>query len=433
MMSSNEDLYWKSLNTMLRNDEIDFSSVISENEDSSVLLLTYKNSEHLKKGIQYALDNPNVIAKFEYDFNNGQPVKITEKHINRAKAFIQSGFKPELIGLSTVLNACSDVAIDDFLLECYVLAQRKQADYRILTDGKRKMLISNIFGTEFSEEVSTRSVSESKYDGHDISCTQIIFDSADFESALDELVINLSDRTWSSWRIQSVYIQESLKNAVYDSLTKDRLNATNNISGVVASQIDVRTNIELAKEYGGRFLSNDNNTICLMFDVPRKYLTDTINKPYHQIPVAVNFFRTTKELIQLMKSDYSASKKHLTSIWTENIGLFYEVGAEINSDIIWSNSIGLFDGNMPLLNSNLALKDHDIRFALNAFNIILIFNGVYLLLFQCGFNTKYQSKICRSYSQWFNENTKISLHSIWQNICKLISVFIILNLLNTKF
>lgn len=366
-MSNTE--YWNTLNKMLRNDEVEFTPAKPAAGETSVSKLTFKCVESLKKGIQYALTNPKVISQLEYDFNNGQPIRITENHLERAKIFIENGVKPEVIGLSTVLNGCSDVPIDDFLLECYVLTQQKQAEFHILTDNKRKTLISTIFDNEFTEELSTRSASDSKYGGHDISCTQIIFESADFTSAIDELLINLSDCTWAPWRIQSVYVQESLKNQIYDTLTKDRLNSFNRVNGIVASEEDKHKPEELAKQYGGKFLCSNNNSICLLFDVPPKYLSETTYKSFHQIPVTINFFRTTKELLQLVKGDFEPTKKHLSSIWTENIGLFYEAAVELNSEIVWSNSIGLFDKDMPLLNSNLTFKEN-IRFGMK---IILLF------------------------------------------------------------
>lgn len=359
-------VYWNSLNKMLRNDEVEFTPAKPAIDDTSVTKLTFKCVDNLKKGIQYALTNPKVISELEFNYNNGQSPRITEIHLNRAKIFIQNGVKPEVNGLSTVLNACSDVPIDDFLLECFVLTQQKQTEYHILTDNKRKTLITTIFGSEFTEESSTYSASDSKCSAHDILCTQIIFDTADSASAIDELLINLSDCTWSPWRIATVYIQESIKTKIADSLTKERLNAANRINGNLICEEDNHKNDELVKKYGGQLICSDNNTICLMFDIPPKYLKQTTYKTFHQIPVAINFFRTAKEVIQLIKSDYDSTKKHLTSVWTENIGLFYEVAADLNSDIIWSNSIGLFDKDMPLLNNNIISKD-SIRFAIMLF------------------------------------------------------------------
>lgn len=330
--------YWKSLNTMLRNDELEFSSSLPASEETLVLKLTYTSVEHFKNGIQYALDNPKVIAQLEYEFNNGQPIHITEKRMERARKMLQNKFKPEILGVSYII-AYSDVPIDLFLWECSMLAKEKRPEYNILMDNKRKNLITTLFGNDYTEETlaSEKRQYKNKW------CTQIIFESADFESAIDELIINLSDRTASAERVGSVYVHESLKKAIFKTLTKERVNALNGTGVVVAPQEDKRQNELLAKKYGGKLLCNDNNTICLLFDVLPKYLTQTIYESLHQIPVAINFFRTTKEVIQLLKTDCDPTLNCFTSIWTENIGVFYEVATEIRSCVIWSNSIGLLD------------------------------------------------------------------------------------------
>lgn len=357
IMSQSNASYWKSLNEMLRNDKIEFTPLLPAANLNPMLLskLTIKNSDVLKKAVQYALDNPNEIANLEYEHNNGQPIKITENHLDRARQFIENG----IASSSLVLNVGGDIPLDGFLLECYTMAQQALPEYCIVTDNRRKVLISTIFGaTEFQEEISERSenVTHNK-----IACTQVICESADVASAIDQLIINLSDRTRSSWRIQSVYVQESLKNRINDMLTAENLNATSQFHGSMATAIeDQQKNQELAQRYGGKLVTNDNNTICLLFDVPAKYLTKIVRKSFHQIPVTINFFRTTKEVNQLIRTDWDANKWYLTSLWTENIGVFYEMAAEIASDIIWSNCIGLFDRNMPLLNSNLAIDNNAI-------------------------------------------------------------------------
>lgn len=415
-MSNTE--YWKSLNEMLRNDILDFTPPKPANGETSVFKLTFKNVENLKKGIQYALDNPKVIAQLEYNFNDGQPIKITEKHLDRAKIVIQSEDRP-VSDVAVGVNACSHVPIENILMNCNVLAHRTQSEYHILTDDKRKPLIKALFGEEFTEETSECSASKSKNGERNMSCTQIIFDSADVASAIHELLINLSDRTWSDSRIQSVYVQESLKNVIFDELTKEHLNASTGTGGVFASEEDKTKNEELAKQYGGKLICSDNNTICLMFDVPPKYLSQFAYKSFHQIPVAINFFRTTKEVLQLLKNDYEPTKMQYTSIWTENIGVFYEVAAEINSKVVWSNSIGLIDAIMLLSGSaskgNIRFKDLSGSIShSNIFQCIFRFN------FQFGLNNKCQRKICGSHSHRRIKNIKISVHSVWKNIRQLV-------------
>lgn len=355
-----DKIYWKSLNEMLRNDKIEFTSVTPSVENSDKILrskLTIGNSDELKKAVQYALKNPNEIAKLEYEHNNGQPTKITEIHLDRARQFIESENRYEsIIYTSTELDATGDIPLDVFLLNCHTWVLNKPATkYCIVADNRRKALISTLFGsTKFQEEISAQPQNVTQ-NSNVSSCTQIIFDSGDVASAIDQLIMNLSDRTLSSWRIQSVYVQESLRDRIHEMLSKEKLNATNNLNGSIALAVDdQQKNQELTKRYGGKLVTNDINTICLLVDVPAKYVASAERKSFQQIPTVINFFRTTKELIQLMRTDFDVNKRHLTSIWTENIGLFYEMAAEIQSDIIWSNCIGLLDRNMPLKNNDFA-------------------------------------------------------------------------------
>lgn len=339
-----DTIYWQSLNELLLSDKVEFTPVTPAKSSNTMSLskLTIQSADDLKKAVQYALANPKVIAKLEYDYNNGQPTKITENHLGRARQLIASEISHEMIDPSTILDARGDIPLEDFLMLCHTCASGTSSEYSIVTDERRKELISTIFKCgNFQAEISTPLRNATQ---HPISCTQIIFDSADSASAIDQLIMNLSDRTQSLWRIQSVYVQESLRKNIHDQLTTEKLNATNNLQGPIATVAeDQQKNAELAKRYGGKLVVNDINTICLLFDVPAKYVANCERTAFHQIPVVVNFFRTTKELIQLMRTDFDANKQNLTSIWTENIGLFYEMAAEIESDVIWSNCIGLFD------------------------------------------------------------------------------------------
>lgn len=364
-MSDSSALYWKTVNKMLRDEELEFNKPIPECDIVPVITLTFDDhTENLKKGIEYALKNVQEVSQLEYDYNNGQPTKITFKQLEWARIFIESSksdYISDVPHISTVLNAQCFVPIGKFLLECYALIQRKPTAFQILTDAKRKTLISTLFGNESSEEIVLSPIhSESIWKSPETSCVQIILESADVASAIDELIINLSDRTWSPWRIQSVYIEESLRQLVYESLIPERLKAINKTGSIIYSGEE---NEELAKRFGGNILKTDCGIVNLIFDVPKKYLPHPTNTTFRKISVAINFFRTSKEAIQLVKGDFDQSKKNLTTIWTENIESFYEFGAELNANIIWSNSIGEFDKIMPSLSDKFDNKlDKLIRF-----------------------------------------------------------------------
>lgn len=360
-MSDSKDLYWKTLNQMLRNDETEFNP--SKNElpaQQKVIWLIIKDEE-FKKGVQFALNNVNEIAKLEYMLNDGQPAKTTLKHLQWAKVYIESNKCCTKRSYSALINAQNFVSVGEFLLDCYAAIQQDIPEFHIRIDTKREELMKYLFGNEFVKDEYDPKPEQFK--AVDISCTQIIFESGDVASAIDELIMNVSDRTLSPWRIISVYIQESLKNTVHEMLKSDRLNAANNITCQSLVKENRQKCEELAKRFGGKFIGSSNGSILLMLDVPLKYLPQSTETTFNQIPVAINFFRTTKEVIQLAKGDFQPGTKHLTSIWTENIELYYELAAELNAEIIWSNSIGVFDEIIPSLNNKLE-SEQIIRFEL---------------------------------------------------------------------
>lgn len=352
-MSDPKDLYWKNLNQMLRNDEVDFNQSKTELPAAQKLNLLFENSEHLKKGVKFALDNLNEVAKLEYEANDGQPTKITLKHLQWAKVFIESNQCSTSRSKSSYLNAQHFISVGEFLLDCYAAIQQQTPEFHILTDAKRKSLLTYLFGNEFTELAADSDVTSMEFQLPYVSCTQIIFESGDVSSAIDELIMNVSDRTLSPWRIKSVYIQESLKKTIYEMLTPERLNAANNITGPLSVEENQQSCEDLAKRFGGKFIGNHNGSVLLLFDVPPKYLPQSTERTFTQIPVAINFFRTTKEVIQLTKADSQPGEKHLTSIWTENIELYYELAAELNAEVLWSNSVGVFEGIMPSLDAKL--------------------------------------------------------------------------------
>lgn len=355
-MSGSTKSYWKTLNNMLQSDELEFNQTVSAIADSSRLLLVFKDVKWLKKGVQYALENPKEVSTLEYECNNNQPIKITERHLDVVREFVENRIKPVDVAFEGwPIDACCGVPISEFLLDCFLLAQCNISEFQIISDSKRKSLISTLFGNNFETLPLPKEIKDREIH----SCTQIVFESADFESAIDELLVNLSDRTLASWRIQSVYVHESLKNAFLETLTMERLNALDNMTGDNSTEDYKCKNAELAKRFGGKFVCSDNANICLMFDVPPKYLSKLTRKAFHQIPVAIGFFRTTKEAIQLV----NASHREISyaSIWTENIGLLYEVAVDVNADIVWSNSVGLFDEFMPCP-TNVIPSDHKFRY-----------------------------------------------------------------------
>lgn len=353
-MSSSIDAYWKTANRMLRKNQIDFNQPTSS-EELPVFLLILTSADCLKKRIQFAIENFKEIARLEYEFNDGQPEKTTLKHLQWAKVFIESDQKVlriENVSNSTVLNARSYVSIGQFLLDCHVAVELNTSGFTIQTDAKRKALIEYIFDQQCSSLIPSTLATVSSSTFGKATCTQLIFESADVASSIDELLINLSDRTWwSPWRIRAVYIQESIRNTVLDLLSTERLNTVNSINNDLFTEERKRKNDELAKRFGGKLLCSKNGTICLLLGVPPQYILQTAGEyDFSPIPIAVNFFRTAKEAIQMTKTSVCLS------IWTENINVFYEVAAEVSANIVWSNCLGMFDKIMPPMTIHLDSK-----------------------------------------------------------------------------
>lgn len=370
--SDKQKEYWQNYNNMLRDDELEFG-LPSKKERIGVRRLVYSNSDNqvLLGGVQYALSHFDEIATMERENNLNQPKSITWKHLHWARVFIEGNtvgeqYKEELLQTTgneeiITLNALRHVSFGEFLLSCYLKAQEEPLTFVVYVDSCRASFVENMFGDPYlRSDVPVNEVAkllQSESNG----CTQIIFDSGDLSSALDALLTNLTDRTSAPWRIQSVYFQESLKNAVYDTLTTDRLNAVNDVDSKLSEhEKQLLDNEKIATTFGGRLITSSNDSINLLFHVPVKHLrtaTSSANAAkLHYTPVAINFFRTAKEVIQLVNADHKNLMKRLTTIWTENVALLYELSANLNSNIIWNNSVGSFDKSMPCLKKDLNLS-----------------------------------------------------------------------------
>lgn len=365
-MSVSESEYWKNYNKMLRDDKLEFESP-HKKDRIAVRRITFQNSNKLlEKGVQFALNNFDSVASSEYENNLAQPKNITLKHLEWAKVFIDSksavnqlkskSLSTDEINKLCELNALRHISFGEFLLSCHFKVQQNPISFSIYTDSCRIGIIEKMFGGQY-ERVDVPVNDVGKLLLHEsIVCTQIIFDSSDLASAIDALLINLTDRTTAPWRIQSVYVQESLKAAGIETLIADRLNGVNDVDSKLSVNENERLEHEqITKRFGGKLLKSDNDSIILLFDVPFKHVhkPDANAPKLLYVPVAVNYFRTTKEVIQLVNEENGDFKKRLASIWTENIGLLYELVAGLKNDIFWSNSIGSFDVAMPSLKKNM--------------------------------------------------------------------------------
>lgn len=324
---------WDTLNEMLRDGQLVQAAKPSETKP---IELTYKGDRnHLRDGVKYIFDNSNLIAQFEHQHNDEQPIDCTLHHLRVAKSYCHDELVDKLID-DHCLDATSNRPLCMFVLQCFYT---KPSDYfKIHTDSKRLPLIRRVFGENFVEEQTI--VVATKRWHFARKCTQIVFESGDLESAVDTLFANLSDRTITPWRINSIYVQETLRNQFYLSIN-DRLNALNSLQQSPVGRSNLNGG-DLTQKFGGKYIESDNKLITLLIETLPKYIEATDDD---EMPVAVNFFRTAKEVIQLVNGDDDDDvvlDRKSASIWTENISLLYELANSLNVRCVWVNSIGLY-------------------------------------------------------------------------------------------
>lgn len=324
---------WDTLNEMLRDGQL--VPAAKPTETKSIELTYTGDRNRLRDGVKFIFDNSNLIAHLENQHNDEQPIECTLQHIHVAESYCRDEFSDKLTD-EHCLDATSCRPLSLLILQCF--HNRPNDSFKFHTDSKRLPFIRRVFGENFVEEKTT--VLSAKPRKFERKCTQIVFDSGDIESAIDSMFANLTDRTNTPWRINSIYVQETLRNQFYLALN-DRLRALNSLqpSPVARSNLN---GAELSQQFGGKYIESDNKSIALLIETLPKYIeaSDEVEPP-----VVVNFFRTAKEVIQLMNDDDGgdvALDHKSVSIWTENISLLYELANSLNVRIVWVNSIGLY-------------------------------------------------------------------------------------------
>lgn len=334
----------------------------------------FKISNPNLTSFQLALKNPDPIARLEHINNGGQSVHVTTKQIEIA-AEIDVEDAHNYVERSFV-NSLSHLPISEVFVNIKQCLKRDGSQLVVLCDDQRRELIQSLFQTP-PELVS--SVDDPRIEGFSTELkeshtytvnqlqevvqqrfhtTQIIFESGDYISAFDALIVNQSDRLHSPWRIRTIFIEESLKQKFDHFVGSEQFVTSNETSMDGPSYYNENLNVA-TKRMGGRIIQNANKTISLVVGISTKYVNDMF--PFL---VTVNFFRTPKDLYQLIKNEQKPSEQintHFTSIWTENVSLLYEVVIALNSTVIWGNCLGIFDGIIPcpLASRNWAVVPDD--------------------------------------------------------------------------
>lgn len=315
----------KIFNEMLRKDKLFFTRVESPIWDVSSCFVF--KGERLKVGIQYALSHFEEISELEKRFIFNRPPHITIANLKAAKSFIATYQGEPKCPTSPSLRFHWFDPIAEFLIKCHLLALTDPNEFEVyIDDDGRKNQILLLFGAPIKAldtlECPKDVFQPIKFENKSF-CTQIVFESADLSSAMDALLSQSWHSLGSPWDIRAIFIQESLRNSVIQRLNTNRLDD----DGKMILE-------EVGTEMGGRAFLNSETNIKFIFDVLPKYIKSKYS-------TCVNFFRTAAEVDQLV-NDVPCK---LFSIWTEKIGLFYEVASKLNGSIIWSNSIGMIDEN----------------------------------------------------------------------------------------
>lgn len=325
---------WDTLNEMLRDGQLVQTAKPSETKPFELRYIGGRDDLH--NDVKFIFENPNVIAQLEHQHNDEQPIECTLQHIQVAAAYCRDELLHQFSDHHNV-DATSSQPLSLLVLQCFYADADNPID--IFTDSKRLPLLRRVFGKNFVAEKTDAALTTNRR-RFARKCTQIVFESGDLESAVDSLFANLSDRTVTPWRINSVYVQESRRDQFY-LLINDRLNALNSghASPVARSNLN---GVDLTQKFGGKYIESDNKLIALLMETLPKYVE---SRDDNELPVAVNFFRTAKEVIQLINGGDSGDAtldRKSASIWTENISLLYELANSLNVRIVWANSVGLY-------------------------------------------------------------------------------------------
>lgn len=338
------------INCFLNKRNYEFDNLSEVNYYQSEML-TWKflnpNVENWFKNLKKAND----IAELERANNNGQPIQTTLEQIHIANNIIKLSDLKSI--QQKAVNALNYVPITEVLVNCAQCLKNDGTQITLLLNNGRAELLKFLFEQEPIECVenqdadllATLQIQPSPLDkglreqyNTRFAVNQVICDKSDLESAVDMLILNLSNRLPSPWRIQNVLVQENLKDKFLEYLRNRQLSVMNDTRDQKAV-IDENNLLLFRDNMNGQLVQNDSRTISLLMNIPRKYVDNL-----HVDITTVNFFRTPKEIVRLIKNEKSVG---YTSLWTENIGLFYEIALSIDSFAVWNNCIGVFEDVVP--------------------------------------------------------------------------------------
>lgn len=230
---------------------------------------------------------------------------------------------------SIVISAASNKSLFEILVSIQY-ASVASNQITVILDTKRAYLtelLVSIFKAEASD-VDYPIVEGSTF------CTQIIFDSADFQSAFNVLATAFNDAT-SPWKIRSCWIQDTLKTKFFNNFPSLLTNARH-LSD--EQKIEVENIVTKSKQFDARVFQSDDKNATFLIGLTKKHIDS-------DLCVVVNFFRTPKEAVSLVQA---TDRTNSISLWSESISLAYDVADKLESvENVWINSNGLLHPDIP--------------------------------------------------------------------------------------
>lgn len=304
------------------------------------IAVTFNADINLTKDVVSKIKSFSVnIQKNEQKYS-GADCQSTLKQINLAVDFISNCTKHETFRSSRVadsikresvlVSATSNKSLFEILvsIQYAIIASNK---ITIVVDEKRaylKDLLVSLFMFQVDTIDADYPITESL-----TFCTQIIFDSADFQSAFNVLAAAFTDTT-SPWKIRSCWIQDTLRTKFFDCFPSLLANARQ-LSA--EQQIEVENILTKSKQFDATVFQSDDKNATFLVGITKKHIDS-------DLCVVVNFFRTAKEVVSLVQA---TDQTNSISLWSESITLAYDVADKLDVENVWINSNGLLHPEVP--------------------------------------------------------------------------------------
>lgn len=247
------------------------------------------------------------------------------------------------------VQATNDVDVGKVLADiCTLVLIDSCKEINLYFEAQRVELMESIFGASLSERLSTFHEDAVNYSRAVIkgACAQVIFDTADLSSAIDALIMNLSvsESTGFQWLVNSVFVQESLRDRFMQLVTNDRLDnleiRRHETDADRGKSKHERTELlaKVESRFGSHVRRNADATLSFVMDVQQREL-DNFYQPKEMRPVSVCFFRDAADVYGMLADITVQLAPSGVSVWTENINRLYTFVGEVSSDFVWGNLI----------------------------------------------------------------------------------------------